>query len=104
KSRIEILGGRPAPDTTPSALMTALIQADKNGDATGKLPPSSCEQDSATHVTCTAPAAGITGVMFQTYPSLNALYAAYRAKITSLNSGKFKQNFNDCGSTASYGE
>jgi len=87
-----------------SALMNALVLANKSGDATGKLPPSSCKQDSPAHVTCTAPAAGVSGVVFATYPSLKALYAAYTAKVTSLNSNQFKQNFSDCGAQGTYGE
>jgi serine/threonine-protein kinase len=87
-----------------SELMNALVLADKSGDATGKLPPSSCKQDSPAHVTCTGPAVGVSGVVFQTYPSLKALYAAYMAKVTALNSNQFKQNFNDCGSQGTYGE
>jgi serine/threonine protein kinase len=94
----------PKPKPTAGPLMNALALANTSGDATGKLPPSSCKQDSQAHVTCTAPAAGISGVVFQTYPSLTALYAAYRSKITSLNSNQFKQNFNDCGSEATFGE
>ena len=84
----------------PSALMKALILANKSSEATGLLPPSACKQDTPTHVTCTAPATGITAAVFQTYPSLKALYAAYTAKVSSLNSGQFKQNFGDCGSQA----
>jgi serine/threonine protein kinase len=87
-----------------SALMNALVLANKSGDATGKLPASSCKQDSPTHVTCTGPAAGVSGVVFQTYPSLKALYAAYTAKVTALNSNQFKQNFSDCGAQGTYGE
>jgi Protein kinase domain len=87
-----------------SALMNALVLANKSGDATGKLPASSCKQDSPTHVTCTGPAAGVSGVVFQTYPSLKALYAAYMAKVTALNSNQFKQNFSDCGAQGTYGE
>ncbi len=55
-------------------------------------------------VTCTAPVAGVSGVVFQTYPSLKALYAAYTAKVSSLNSSQFKQDFSDCGAQATYGE
>ena len=98
------MSSTPKPKPTTSALMTALILANKSGEATGKLPPSSCKQDSSAHVTCTAPAAGISGVVFQTYPSLKALYAAYTAKVTSLNTNQFRQNFNDCGSQATFGE
>jgi N-acetylneuraminic acid mutarotase len=88
----------------PSALMKALILANKSGGATGLLPPSACKQDTPTHVTCTAPATGITAAVFQTYPSLTALYAAYTAKVSSLNSGQFKQNFSNCGYQVIYGE
>ena len=98
------MSSTPKPKPTTSALMTALLLANKSGEATGKLPPSSCKQDGSAHVTCTAPAAGISGVVFQTYPSLKALYAAYTAKVTSLNTNQFRQNFNDCGSQATFGE
>jgi hypothetical protein len=92
------------PKPTTSALMNALILANHSADATGKLPPSSCKQDNPAKVTCTGPVAGVSGVVFQTYPSLKAMYAAYTAKVSSLNSGQFRQNFNDCGSQGTYGE
>ena len=57
--------------------MAALTLANQSGGAKGLLPPSTCKQQSATMVTCTAPAPGITQVTFRTYPSLTALYAAY---------------------------
>jgi hypothetical protein len=44
------------------------------------------------------------GVVFQTYPSLKALYAAYTAKVMALNSNQFKQNFSDCRAQGTYGE
>ena len=99
------MSSTPKPKPTTSGLMTALLLANKSGEATGKLPPSSCKQDGSAHVTCTAPAAGISGVIFQkTYPSLKALDAAYTAKVTSLNTNQFRQNFNDCGSQATFGK
>jgi hypothetical protein len=88
----------------PSALMAALTLANQSGGAKGMLPPSTCKQQSATMVTCTAPAPGITQVTFRTYPSLTALYAAYTAQVQSLNSGQFKANFQDCGTEQTYGE
>jgi serine/threonine-protein kinase len=94
----------PKPTHTTSALMTALTLANKLGDAKGDIPPSTCKQDNATRVTCNNPAPGISGAVFQTYPSLKALYTAYTAKVASLNSGQFRQNFNDCGSQVTYGE
>jgi len=88
----------------PSALMAALMLANQSGGAKGLLPPSACRQQGATMVTCTAPAPGISAVIFRTYPSLTALYAAYAAQVTSLNAGSFKQNFQDCGLNQTFGE
>ena len=87
-----------------SALMNALIVANQSGEAKGMLPPSTCKQQSTTVVTCTAPAPGITGVVFRTYPSLTALYAEYTAFVKSVNSGQFNANFQDCGINETYGE
>jgi hypothetical protein len=98
------MSSTPKPKPTAGALMTALALTNKSGDATGKLPPSTCKQNSATHVTCTAPASGISAAVFQTYPSSKALYAAYTARVRALNSNHFKHNFNDCGSQATFGE
>ena len=94
----------PAPRHTPSALMSALTVTNRSGEATGLLPPSTCTQGNPATVTCTAPATGITTVVFQTYPGLKALYAAYTAKVASLNSGHFRQDFSDCGAQLTYGE
>jgi serine/threonine-protein kinase len=94
---------KPKP-TPPSALMNALILANHSGQAKGLLPPSTCKQQSTTMVTCTAPGPGVNGAVFRTYPSLTALYAAYTAQIKPMNSGKFQENFNDCGLTRTYGE
>jgi serine/threonine-protein kinase len=88
----------------PSALLAALTLANQSGGAKGMLPPSTCRSQSATMVTCTAPAPGIGTVSFRTYPSLTALYGAYTAQVSSLNSGKFQANFQDCGSEQTYGE
>jgi hypothetical protein len=88
----------------PSALMRAITLANSSGDAKGQLPPSTCKQDNSAQVTCTNPYLGISDVVFRTYPSLTALYAAYMDKAASLNSGKFRQNFNDCLPQATYGE
>ena len=88
----------------PIALMNALILANNSSEAKGLLPPSTCKQDTPTHVTCTAPAPGISAAVFQKYPDQKALYAAYMAKVSALNSGQFKQNFKDCGFQNTYGE
>jgi serine/threonine-protein kinase len=88
----------------PSALMAALTLANESGGAKGLIPPSTCKQQGATMVTCTAPAPGISAVTFRTYPSLAALYAAYTAQVKGLNSGKFQANFQDCGLNQTLGE
>jgi hypothetical protein len=82
-------------------LMGAIKLADESGMARGQLPPGTCQPDSTTMVTCIAPAPGITGVVLSTYPSLRALYAAYMARVESLNDGRFRQNFQDCGLASS---
>ena len=92
------------PKAPASALTNALIVANQSGEAKGLLPPSTCKQQSTTVVTCTAPAPGITGVVFRTYPSLTALYAVYTTFVKSLNSGQFNANFQDCGINDTYGE
>ena len=84
--------------------MAALTLANRSGGAKGLLPPSACKQQSATMVTCTAPAPGISQVTFRTYPSLTAVYAAYTTQVEGLNSGKFQANFQDCGLTQTFGE
>ena len=98
------MSAKPKPKPTTSALMNALTLANNSADAAGKLPPSTCKQNGSAKVTCTTPVTGITGVVFQTYPNLKALYAAYTAKVSSLNSGHFQQNFNDCQTQTTYGE
>jgi hypothetical protein len=50
------------------------------------------------------PAPGISGAIFQTYPNQKALYTAYMAEVSSLNSGQFRQNFADCEPRSTYGE
>ena len=98
------MSAKPKPKPTTSALMNALMLANNSSDAAGKLPPSTCKQEGAAKVICTAPVTGISGVVFQTYPNLKALYAAYMGKVASLNSGHFQQNFNDCQTQTTYGE
>jgi hypothetical protein len=99
--------GRPRVMTVASAtrpvagrLMGAITLANESGQASGKLPPAACQPDSTTMVTCVAPAPGITGVVLSTYSSLRALYAAYEARVASLNNGRFRENFQDCGLTS----
>ncbi len=104
KMTMPSMSAKPKPKPTTSALMNAIVLANNSADAAGKLPPSTCKQHGSTMVMCDAPVAGIGGAVFQTYPNLKALYAAYQAKVGSLNSGHFQQNFNDCQSQTTYGE
>jgi serine/threonine protein kinase len=93
-----------SPEPTTSALMSAIKLANESPGTIGKLPPSTCKQQNSVKVTCTSPAIGISTVVLQTYPSLPALYNEYTAQVKGLNSGQFKQNFNDCGADATFGE
>ncbi len=88
---------RAAPAAARSALMTALVQANT---ITGKLPPARCSQQGAAKVTCTDPVPGVAEAVFETYPSLPALYAAYEAAIRSVDGGRVPQNVQDCGLAA----
>jgi serine/threonine-protein kinase len=97
------------PSMTPakpqmSALMSALALANKSVGAKGDLPPSTCTQQGTTKVTCVSPAPGINGVVFETYPSLSALYDAYTAQVRTLNNGQFQANLADCGLEQTFGE
>jgi Protein kinase domain len=92
------------PKASARALMNALILANQSAEAKGDLPPSTCHQQITTKVTCSAPVAGVDHVIFQTYPSLTALYAAYLARVNSLNSGQFQANYQDCGLQQTVGE
>jgi len=89
-----------------STLARVLSAADTSRVAMGKLPLSSCKQRGMTKVVCTAPWPTIASATFTTYPTLAALYSAYKAKVRSLNSGRYRQNVKNCGLTAPspYGE
>jgi hypothetical protein len=94
------------PRARVSTLTQVLTAADASRVAMGMLPPSSCKQQATTTVVCTAPSPAIARVTFTTYPTLTALFSAYKAETRSLNHGKYRQNVKDCGSSAPspYGE
>jgi serine/threonine protein kinase len=102
KMGMPTMSASPKPKT--SVLMSALAAMNTSVDAKGTLPPSTCKQQGSTIVLCAAPANGISGAVFQTYPNLKALYAAYQAEVASLNLGQFKQNFSDCQVQDTFGE
>jgi len=98
---------KPMPQRAPVSLLTqVLTAADASHVAMGMLPPSSCTQRSAAKVVCAAPWSSISRATFTTYPTLSALYAAYKAEVRSLNHGRYRQNVQDCGLSAPspYGE
>jgi serine/threonine-protein kinase len=98
---------KPKPQRPRASLLTqVLTAADASKVAMGMLPPSTCKQQAATMVVCMAPSPAITMVTFTTYPTLTALFSAYKAQVRSLNHGHYQQNVKDCGAAAPspYGE
>jgi serine/threonine protein kinase len=98
---------KPMPRRPPvSQLTQVLTAADASKVAMGMLPPSSCKQQGTTMVVCMAPAPAISSATFTTYPTLTALFSAYKAEVRSLNHGQYRQNVQDCGMAAPspYGE
>ncbi len=90
------VGRRPA---MQSHLMKALTETNK---ATGGLlPPATCHSPGTTVVTCTNPHFAVNTVTFRTYPSQQALYAAYIAAVRALGNrqggNSIQVNFGNCG-------
>jgi serine/threonine protein kinase len=101
------MGSKPMPQRAPVSLLTqVLTSADASKVAMGMLPPSRCKQQGTTKVACLAPSPGVASATFTTYPTLSALYAAYKAKVRSLDSGRYRANVENCGLSAPspYGE
>jgi TIR domain len=69
----------------------------------GQIPPSKCHGQGQDTATCINPATGISRVNFRTYRSLNTLYAAYVAKVKSIN-GTFRANHGNCSNSQTLGE
>jgi serine/threonine protein kinase len=83
----------------PATLTGILQQANLCSTPAGDLPPSKCQAQGSTTVTCTAPVAGVAKVTFSTYSSLAALYTQYVNQIKVLN-GTYEQNtMTHCGNT-----
>ncbi len=90
------VGRRPA---MQSHLMKTLTETNK---ATGGLlPPATCHSPGTTVVTCTNPHFAVNTVTFRTYPSQQALYAAYIAAVRALGNrqggNSIQVNFGNCG-------
>jgi hypothetical protein len=89
---------------TQTPLYSAVRGVNASMTAKGLLPPASCKPMSATMVSCTRPHYAINAVVFQSFRSLPALYAAYEARVKALSGGAFQANFSDCSSTSTNGE
>ena len=72
--------------------------------AKGMLPLSSCKLTNSTTVACMQPTPAVDLVIFRTYRSLPALYAAYEARVSQLAQGPFRANFGNCTETMTNGE
>jgi serine/threonine-protein kinase len=94
----------PAHKARASGLDKALVLTNTSGDAKGDLPPKTCRQKDTNLVECANPVPAISGVIFRTYPSLTALYAAYVDQVKNLASGKYHANINNCRVDETYGE
>jgi hypothetical protein len=89
---------------TQTPLYKAVSGINQSDTGKGLLPPSSCKAMSAAMVSCTQPHYAINAVVFQTFPSMTALYTAYEARVKALSGGPFQANFSDCNRTSTNGE
>ena len=89
---------------TQTPLFKAVHGVNESMTAKGLLPPSSCKAMSAAMISCNQPHYAINAVVFQTYPSMSALYTAYETRVRALSGGPFQANFHDCSATSTNGE
>lgn len=89
---------------TQTPLFKAVRGVNESMTAKGLLPPSSCKPMSATMISCTQPHFAVNAVVFQTFPSMPALYAAYETRVKALSGAAFEANFSDCSRTSTNGE
>jgi tRNA A-37 threonylcarbamoyl transferase component Bud32 len=71
---------------TQNPIMQALSHANSDPASIAKhyVPPSTCKSHGASKVTCSNPHAEAYSATFTTYPSLQALYAAYKSQLNGL--------------------
>jgi hypothetical protein len=95
-------------ESGPATLGGVLEAADHSGEGNGLLPSAKCgdyRQNASGAIVCAAPVPGVAEIFYQNYSSLTALYDAYKAQVTELDGGTFRQNTGTCGNTAkSYAE
>jgi hypothetical protein len=87
-----------------STLFKALAGANQSAFAKGLLPPSSCTGMSATEVMCKQPHYAVNEVIFRTFPSDKALYAAYESRVAAIGQAPFRANYGNCTETDINGE
>jgi hypothetical protein len=85
-------------------LAKAVAGIDVSVTAKGMLPLGSCKLTDSTTVTCMQPTPAVDIVIFRSYRSLPALYAAYEARVSQLAQGPFHPNFGNCTETMTNGE
>ena len=90
--------------TAHDNLAKAVAGVNVSVTAKGMLPPSSCKLTNSTTVTCMQPTPAVDIVVFRTYPSLKALYAAYEARVSAIAQGPFRSNFGNCTENTTNGE
>ena len=89
---------------TQTPLFKAVHGVNESMTAKGLLPPTSCKPMSTAMISCTQPHYAINAVVFQTFPSMSALYTAYETRVRALSGGPFQANFSDCSQTSTNGE
>jgi hypothetical protein len=82
----------PSPSANPLAEAIALA----NTSTGGLLPADRCSALGLDEVACDRPHVGIGQARFRTYPSLNALYAAYAQRVRGLSDDRLPVNYGDC--------
>jgi hypothetical protein len=90
-------------ESGPGTLAGILAAADASVEGKGLLPPARCDgyrQNAGGAIVCTSPVPGVAEVFYQNYSSLPALYSAYKAEVTELDGGIFRQNTGTCDNSA----
>ena len=85
-------------------LAKAVAGINVSDTAKGMLPLSACKLTNSTTVTCTQPTPAVDVVIFRTYSSSQALYAAYEARVSAIAGSPFKSNYGNCTETRTSGE
>jgi Protein kinase domain len=94
-----------APAHRDAPLMNAVRVLDNSPETKGMLSPSTCVAHGMAELVCTHPAPAASTVTLRTFPSLEALYAAYVANAKSLAfDHRFRNNFGDCLPRTTNGE